>query len=210
MTVADILETIRTENATALSRLGSSKALYAETAGQLDAETVCNAAAAAEYAAYKTLSEWAADESDDDAIAVFESIAEIEYEHFETVKTHSDSVDVEDAAVPKLQTVLRSYTDTIDRAGGLLGRCLVAKKSKEQYTGYFVGDADPQTAQLFRELGSDVTKQQEQTLSLIDSVCETPADYDRAVEAATAVIQAAYEEYTDSLESLGVNPKPVC
>jgi len=119
-------------------------------------------------------------------------------------------VAVEDAAVPKLQTVLRSYTDTIDRAGGLLGRCLVAKKSKEQYTGYFVGDADPQTAQLFRELGSDVTKQQEQTLSLIDSVCETPADYDRAVEAATAVIQAAYEEYTDSLESLGVNPKPVC
>ena len=29
-------------------------------------------------------------------------------------------------------------------------------------------------------------------------------------EAAAVAVQAAYEEYTERLESMGVNPKPVC
>ena len=214
MTSSELRDRIETDNATALSRLGSSKALYAETGGELDTTTVLRAAAVAERAAQETLEAWAEDESHEGARETFESIAAVEAEHFETVVSKLDDPDeIEDsdtADVPAIQTVLREYEATIDRAGALLGRCLVAKKSKEQYTGYFVGDADPRTASVFRELGSDVTEQIEQAIALIEDVCADDADVDRAVEAATAAIQAAYEEYTDSLESMGVNPKPVC
>ena len=86
----------------------------------------------------------------------------------------------------------------------------MAKKSKEQYTGYFVGDADPQTASVFRELGGDVDEQLTRATELVETVCETDEQRDRAASAATAAIDAAYSEYTESLESMGVNPKPVC
>jgi hypothetical protein len=94
--------------------------------------------------------------------------------------------------------------------GGLVGRCLVAKKSKEQYTGYFVGDADPQTASVFRDLGGDVDDQIARAADLIESVCGSDDDREAALAAASEAIQAAYDEYTESLESMGVNPKPVC
>ncbi|WP_138005017.1 rubrerythrin family protein [Halalkalirubrum salinum] len=213
MTSSALRDRIETKNATALSRLGSSKALYAETGGELDATTVLRAAAVAERAAQETLEGWAEDESHEGARETFESIAAVEAEHFETVVSKLDDPadeDLDTSDVPAIQAVLREYEATIDRAGALLGRCLVAKKSKEQYTGYFVGDADPRTASVFRELGSDVTEQIEQALELIEEVCADDADVDQAVEAATEAIQAAYEEYTDSLESMGVNPKPVC
>ncbi|PSQ14952.1 rubrerythrin family protein, partial [Halobacteriales archaeon QS_7_69_60] len=34
--------------------------------------------------------------------------------------------------------------------------------------------------------------------------------WEQAREAASGAIQAAYDEYTERLESMGVNPKPVC
>jgi hypothetical protein len=106
--------------------------------------------------------------------------------------------------------VLRGLDDTVERIGGVIGRCLVAKKSKKQYTGYFTGEADPQTASLFRGLGNDVEEQINAAADLVEGVCESDDDRKRAQAAASEAIQAAYDEYTESLESMGVNPKPVC
>jgi hypothetical protein len=36
------------------------------------------------------------------------------------------------------------------------------------------------------------------------------ADRDVATVAAERVVEAAYEDYVDRLEAMGVNPKPVC
>ncbi|MGM0605173.1 MAG: rubrerythrin family protein [Halobacteriota archaeon] len=212
MNPTTLLDDVTTANSTALSRLGSSKALYAETNGELDAERVRHAAAIAEDAARETFQAWASDESNADAAEAFETIAEQEADHYETVAESLESPPSAAAVddVPAVQLALRDLDGTIERVGGLMGRCLVAKKSKEQYTGYFVGDADPQTAQLFRELGADVDDQLDRTLELLGAVCVTDAEYERAGAAATAAIQAAYEAYTDTLESMGVNPKPVC
>ena len=208
----DFIDTVRTENSTALSRLGSSKALYAETSGELDADTVLWAAAIAEDAARETFEMWAADEANDAAAELFADVAGEEADHYETVAGKLDdppqAVDADE--LPAIQSVLRDSESTVERAGGLVGRCLVAKKSKEQYTGYFVGDADPQTAGVFRDLGSDVDGQLDRAVDLVDAVCETVDDRKQAQTAATAAIQAAYTEYTQSLESMGVNPKPVC
>jgi len=211
MTASDFVDDVREANQTALSRLGSSKALYAETDGELETEQVLRAAAIAEDAASETFAAWADDETDADAAALFERVADEEADHYETVAAKLDEPPrAADNDVPAIQSVLRGFDDTVERAGGLVGRCLVAKKSKEQYTGYFTGEADPKTASLFRGLGSDVNEQINDAAELVDAVCADEADRERARDAAGEAIQAAYEEYTESLEAMGVNPKPVC
>jgi len=208
---SEFLDDVRTDNKTALSRLGSSKALYAETDGDIEADTVLRAAAIAEDTARETFEQWADDEANEAAAGLFADLADQEADHYETVAGKlDDAPDAGDADLPAIQSTLRGFESTVERVGGLVGRCLVAKKSKEQYTGYFVGDADPRTASVFRGLGGDVEDQLDRAAELIESVCETAEDVDRAREAAGEAIQAAYDEYTDSLESMGVNPKPVC
>ena len=208
----DFIDTVRTENSTALSRLGSSKALYAETSGELEAETVLRAAAIAEDAARETFELWADNEAAEAAAELFADVANQEADHYDAVAAEIDdpsrAADVDE--LPAIQVTLRDFESTIERVGGLIGRCLVAKKSKEQYTGYFVGDADPQTASVFRDLGNDVDGQLERAADLVDAVCETSEDRASVQTAATEAIQVAYDEYTQSLESMGVNPKPVC
>ena len=211
MTDSDFVDSVTEANQTALSRLGSSKALYAETDGDLDTDHVLRAAAVAEDAASETFRAWADDEANDDAAALFERVADEEADHYETVADKLDDPPrATDNDLPAIQSVLRGFDDTVERVGGLVGRCLVAKKSKEQYTGYFTGEADPKTASLFRGLGSDVDEQIDAAAELVESVCESDDDRERALDAASEAVQAAYDEYTESLEAMGVNPKPVC
>ena len=211
MTASDFVDSVSEANQTALSRLGSSKLLYAETEGNLDPEHVLRAAAIAEDAASRTFEAWSDDEASDDAADLFASVADEEAAHFETVGDElNDPPQAADSDVPAIQSVLRGFDETVERAGGLVGRSLVAKKSKEQYTGYFTGEADPQTASVFRGLGDDVDDQIDAAADLVDAVCESDADRERAHDAASEAIQAAYDEYTESLEAMGVNPKPVC
>ena len=211
MTASDFVDSVSETNQTALSRLGSSKSLYAETDGELETEQVLRAAAIAEAAASETFAAWADDEEHAEAADRFATVADEEADHYETVAGElDDPPQAADSETPAIQSVLRAFDDTVERVGGLVGRCLVAKKSKEQYTGYFTGQADPQTASLFRGLGDDVDAQIEAAADLIDAICTTDDDRERAHAAASEAIQAAYDEYTESLEAMGVNPKPVC
>ncbi len=209
MTADDFVDRVREENRTALSRLGSSKALYADTGGEMDEETVLRAAAVAERAAGETFAAWAESE-DGEAAEAFRETADEEEDHYERVLGKLDADEVAVDEVPAIQSYLRDLDGTVERAGGFLGRTLAAEKSKDQLVGFFVGQADPQTSQLFRELGSELDGQLERAGSLLDTVCEDDDDWDRALEAASGAIQAAYEEYTERLEEMGVNPKPVC
>ncbi|SEW24316.1 ferritin family protein [Natrinema salifodinae] len=203
------VETVSEENQTALSRLGSSKSLYADTGGDIDTEPVLEATADAEYAAWQTFLEWADDEADDEVREAFERTAEEEQEHYETVDDKLDD-EYEPDAIPALHDYLRDREDTVERVGAFVGRILASQRSKDQVVGYFVGDADPQTASLFRGFGDDLDDQLERSTALLDDVCETDEDWERAQEAATGAIQAAYGEYVETLEGMGANPKPVC
>lgn len=204
----EFTEAVRSDNKTALSRLGSSKSLYADTGGEMDPEPVLHAAAAAEYAAAETYATWADDEPVDEVASAFDVTAAEERNHYDRVVEELDAHDP-DGDVPAIQAYLRDLDDTVERLGGFVGRTIAAEKSKEQLTGFFVGQADPGTSQLFRELGDDLDDQLERALDLLDDHCESDAR-DRALDAADGAIQAAYEEYTERLESMGVNPKPVC
>ncbi|WP_255198320.1 rubrerythrin family protein [Halorarius litoreus] len=209
MTPEEFLDAVRTENKTALSRLGSSKSLYADTQGEMEADAVLTAAADAEYAAYETFDAWADDTDDAEAAEVFAATAAEEQDHYERVASKLDAHEPSDE-VPAIQRRLREFDTTLERLGGLVGRTVAAGKSKDQLTGFFVGQADPKTAQLFREVGGDLDGQLDRATEALAAHCEDETDWQTALDAATAAIQAAYEEYTERLESMGVNPKPVC
>ena len=208
MTPEEFVDAVRTDNKTALSRLGSSKSLFADTQGEMNAADVLTAAATAEHHAAETYEAWADSESGDVAEAFAETARE-ERGHYETVAGELDSHDPGEP--PAIQAYLRGLDETVERLGGFVGRTIAAEKSKEQVTGFFVGDADPQTAALFRGMGDDLDAQMERAKSLLAAECgDDDACWDRALEAANGAIDAAYDEYTDALESMGVNPKPVC
>ena len=201
------IQTIRETNETELSRLGSSKSLFADTGGEMESAAVLEAAATAEYHAAATYDSWAETETGTVAEAFATTAAE-ERSHYERVTAELDAH--EPGPVPPIQSSLRDHEETVERLGGFIGRTLAAEGSKTQITGFFVGNADPQTASLFREMGDDLDAQLARARSCLDEVCDDDAAYERAVEAASAAIEVAYETYTDQLESLGVNPKPVC
>ncbi|OIB55415.1 rubrerythrin family protein [Natrialba sp. SSL1] len=213
-----VLETVRENAQTELSRLGSSKSLYADTGGEIETEPVLEATADAEYAAWQTFSAWADDEPETGAREAFETTAAEEREHLETVLGTLESRGDGDFAVesydptatPALHDYLRTLESTPERVGGFLGRILASKRSKEQVVGYFVGDADPQTAAVFREFGDDLDGQLERAEALVTEYCSSDADREQAIEAATEAIETAYTAYVENLEALGANPKPVC
>jgi len=201
------IQTIRETNETELSRLGSSKSLFADTGGEMESAAVLDAAATAEYHAAATYDSWAETEAGTVAEAFATTAAE-ERSHYERVTAELDAHDP--GPVPPIQSYLRDREETVERLGGFIGRTLAAEGSKTQITGFFVGNADPQTASLFREMGDDLDAQLARARSCLDDVCDDDAGYERAVEVASGALEVAYASYTDELESLGINPKPVC
>lgn len=211
MTDADaFVEAVRETNQTPLSRLGSSKYLYAATGGEIETGPVLEATAHAEHAAWKTFEGWAADESTAAAQDFFEAVAEEERGHYERVVEELGDDVGEPAGLPALHEYLRAQSETPARLGAFVGRTLASKRSKDQVVGYFVGNADPQSAELFRGFSSEVDDQLTRAASLLETLAFTEAQLDRAREAASGAIDAAYDEYVERLESMGVNPKPVC
>jgi len=203
MTAADLLDAVRDDQQTELSRLGSSKTLYADTRGEMEPDVVLAAAAAREGAAHDTFDAWS-DDDHDDAAALFADAAGETAERRDSLD--ADPVD----RTPAIHDVLDDLDGTVERLGGFVGWALVDKKVKEQYTGFFTGQADPQTASTFRSAGSDVEALREEAAELLDAVCEDDDDWDAAEAVAIEVIATAYDEYFETLEDLGVNPKPVC
>lgn len=209
MTPEEFLDRVETENRTALSRLGSSKSLYAATGGDMDVQHVLVAAASAEYHAAETYDQWAMEESDPTAETVWTTTAAEERTHYERVLGELDE-DTESSPPPAIHRYLRDLSTTEARAGGFLGRTLAADRSKSQFTGFFMGQGKTGIASLFRELGADLDERRDRAVDLLGAVCQTYTDWTRATTAADDAIQAAYEEYVTTLEEMGVNPKPVC
>jgi len=207
MTPEEFADAVRSENRTALSRLGSSKSLYADTGGEMDETSVLTAAADAAVAAAETFEAWV-DENEGAASEAFVDAAKSERNRYETILDELDEHDP--GEIPAIQVYLRDLDGAAARAGGLLGHLLVLERKTDQLTGFFVGQASPLTAQTFRELAGEVDDRIEACTALLETLPETDDDRERAVEAAGGAVGAAYDEYFETLKELGVNPKPVC
>jgi len=207
------LADVRAANETALSRLGSSKSLYAFTDGEMTETAVASVAANVSHAAAAELEAYAADAGTEDVADAFSAFGELSAAHAATAE--EITADVPARERHDAVGALADYGDgsgasDVERLGAIVGYALVAKKLAEQSTGFFTGEADPQTASTFRSFGSDVEARRDDVLAALASIVGGDADCDAALEAASAVVRGAYEEYTSRLESMGVNPKPVC
>jgi hypothetical protein len=197
-----LVDTVTDDLETQFSRLGSSKWLYALTDGEMTGEAVRAATAADAAAAAETFVAWA--DADGDAAGTFEALAA-------SAADRRDAVDPgADAADRGLYDALAGLDGTVSRLGGALGYLLVLDRTVGQMVGFFVGDADPSTANEFRDLRSDVDADRGRVVDALDSACSGDDDWDRAAAAATTVVEATYDDYVETLESMGINPKNVC
>ncbi|WP_435348204.1 rubrerythrin family protein [Haloarchaeobius sp. HRN-SO-5] len=206
MNRAEFLDAVRDENQTELSRLGSSKSLYALTGGEMDENDVYAVVQtlAGELAA--TFESWSGDA--DGALATALSAA-VETER-ERAADAAEETDADTDAEGGLYDALDGLKSPVERAAGLVAATLVGKKVQEQLVGFFVGQADPTTASTFRDYGGVLEDRREAALDALESVVDGDDDWETAVETAERVVGGAYEVYTDRLEAMGVNPKPVC
>jgi hypothetical protein len=191
-----LVDTLTDDLETQLSRLGSSKWLYALTDGEMTGEAVRTAAAADAAAAAETFDAWA-----DDA---FDALAA-------SAADRRDAIDA-DASPADRHTydALADIDGTVPRLGGALGYLLVLDRTIGQMVGFFVGDADPSTADDFRDIRDGVDDDRAHVVDALDDACATTDDWDRAADAATAVVEATYDDYVETLESMGIKPKNVC
>lgn len=210
MDATDLQAAVETAQATELDRLGSSKLLIALTDAELDRESVLRAAATSELAARDTFAAWAADEEHTAAADLFSDIAEQEQRHYERVVDLLGE-DIESPGSGPMHGYLRDREGAVERlAGGLLGRTLVSDRTHMQVISFFINEADETAANVFRDLRTETTEAQERGLGLLDSICETDEDWETAEAVANYVIQLAYDDYTDVLVGMGVEPKPIC
>jgi hypothetical protein len=196
---------IRSESETELSRRSSSKALYAATGGEMDAAAVAGATASDARRAAAIVADWADDEAVEAAATLFEDCAA-------TLAAQHERLDPDAASEPldPMYDRLAGLDGTVERLAGLLARTLVAHGVVGQAVGFFVGDADPATADEFRALRGELDDQRERVEATLESVVGGDEDETAALEAATAVVDAAYDWYVETLESMGVKPKNVC
>jgi hypothetical protein len=203
MNADEFTDTLRDDHETPLSRLGSSKSLYALTGGEMDGASVRAAAAGEATVTADVLDDWADDATGEPATLYADIAADAE--------SHVESADADPTAraFPEYDRLADAETPA-DRLGGLLAALLLAETRASQMVGFFVGDADPTTASTFRDVRSDYESNRERVGDRLETVCDAEADWDAARETADDVLETAYDDYVETLESMGVKPKNVC
>lgn len=215
MDADSFLETVEADHETELSRLASSKVLFVLTGGAMDADAVFAAMTSRATAAAETFDEWAGDSADENAAAVFESSADTLRADAEAIEAAANEAGVElESARSELPPPgpmfdrLADLESTRDRAAGLAAWSLIEDGARSQAVGFFVGRADTTAADRFRERRTAVESVRADALDRLAATATD--DWDRAQEAASAIIDAAYGHYVDVLEGMGIKVKPVC
>lgn len=207
-----LLEAVAADNETALSRLASSKVLYALTGGELDDDAVFAAMASRATAAADRFDAWVADEPDADVVETMTAASAALRANAEAIEEAAGGATA-DVDIPDLTPFfdyLAALSGPVERAAGLAAWALVEDGVRSQAVGFFVGRADPASADRFRELRGTVASIQDDAAGLLDDTCESEADWEDAVTAADATVDAAYQHYVAVLEDMGITVKPVC
>jgi hypothetical protein len=199
MDTDEFTDALREAHETPLSRLGSSKSLYALTGGEMTGDAV-RAAVAGEAARAAEAYDDLAAATDGETATLLSDLAASARDQAETAGGTPT-----DRSFPELTALADTETDA-GRLGGALARQLLAETRVAQAVGFFVGDADPQSAETFRSLRGAVETDRDRVADALAAV----DDRETARAAADAVIEAAYDDYVESLEAMGVEPKNVC
>lgn len=210
MEAAEFQRTIEDSMAVELDRLGSSNLLVALTNADLTEEAIVRTVADSERAAAETFAAWAEDEDHERARRAFAEFREQERDHYDRVVAFLDGEHEADANGGELHDRLRSCETTVARLGGVVGRALVGERTHLQVVSFFVNEGDERRADCFRELRAETAAQGDRSAELLEMVCEGSEDRDRARTAAEDLIDTAYDAYAESMDDLGLDPRPIC
>ena len=204
MDAADTIAAVEEATTTERTRIGSDKALIAATGANLAADAVWAATATREAGLAEALEAWAVEAGGGDGEAIADALARAE-------RVASDRLERIDAAPGEpdaLSVHLGSLEGTAERVGGgLLAPALVLDRFYLQVVSFFVNEADEGSADVARELrsgASDLGPARDALAALEESGRE------RAQAAAIEAVGVAYEEHASALESMGLDPKPIC
>ncbi|MFB6075458.1 MAG: transcription antitermination protein [Haloarculaceae archaeon] len=202
MTDETLADAVAAQKRTELDRLGADKALLAFTEAHLDTTAVLGSLAAREAGLRDVYADWA-DDADGEAATAYADAAERAGHRYDRLADGLESVTGgSDALVEHLRGLSGS-----ERAGGLVAAGLVADRTYLQAINFFVNEADERRASLCRDLRADAGDDGEAGERALAALGD---DRDRVLAAATGAIDAAYGQYVDRLEGMGLDPKPVC
>jgi hypothetical protein len=191
-----IEERIRAEAATELERLGSDRGLIALTDADLSSETIRSRITSVLAGTAEVYEEWANDDAFATAAETTRNIA----------ATTSDTA-VKPASDHPLVAALDGLDDQSERVGaGLVALPLVLDGWVLQGVSFFVNEADEAAADQFRKVRAGL----DEVMATGESAVESEEERERATEAALALVEAAYEDYVETLDGLGLDPKTVC
>lgn len=203
---ASLIERVRDEHETALTRLGSDKALIAATNATLEADAVRAVLAGTIAVGQRRLADWA-DTADDSTLA--EALGGGRDRLHGLLDDHDELGSSESRR--HVSDPLEGIDGDLSRAAaGLIGFPMILDPLCLQAVNFFVNEADPVAADAIRAVRAEVADlQQAHRDTVAERATATDAE-DEAVAAAGAVIDAAYTEYVDRLEAMGLDPKPIC
>ena len=204
MDAHEFRDELEAEYETELSRLGSSKAMYAVTGGEMETDAVLEAMADRAAASADVFSAWAEDA--ESGTEVFAAVASEQREHAERIAGEADYDPT--STNTALHEHLRDLDAPAERAAGLVAWALIEDRTLSQAVGFFVGDASPASANLFRTVRGETEDRLADAIDLLDAL--GAEDWEAAQVAAGETVEAAYSHYVETLEGLGVKVKPVC
>lgn len=194
------IDAVRDQTETERDRLGSDKVLIAATDATLETEVVLTTAATRESGLADALGQWAA-EADSDVATQFEGAAEAAAER-------ADRIDADAGDLGGFIDHLETVSGTARRVGaGLVAAPLVADRFYLQVVSFFINEADEGRADTFREIRGEASALDDGETAL-EHLSESEREV--AAAAATEAIEAAYDDYAETLEAMGLDPKPIC
>ncbi len=203
------LDDIRAGRQTELDRLGSDKALLAVTGADLSAGAVLETVALSLEGLQATLSEWAGETTADPAREAFAGAVASLGADCERIESELDAGTAGEPPAP-IPTV-RGFEQPVERvAAAFVGHGLVLSGTLLQAVSFFVNEAEQGRADLMRELRSAADDRVDDGAATLDVLCAAEGDWDDARTAAHEVVDAAYDEYVETLSGVGIDPKPVC
>jgi len=209
MNAQTFVDDVREDNRTALDRLASEKALLAVTGADISSEGILGTVASSLAGLQTTVEEWAAESTDPATRDLFEgTAASLEAQHERTVgELDGDPGGNPPVPIPTVGT----FEDPVERVGAaFVGHGLVFDGVLLQAVSFFVNEAETRRADLMRDLRSAASDRVDDGASTLDSLCAGDTEWSRAESAVTQVIDAAYDDYAETLDRMGIDPKPVC
>ena len=201
MDATDTIAAVEEATTTERSRLGSDKALIAATGADLSADAIWAAAATRESGLADALDSWVSDAGDDAVTDAFDRAGQAAADRAARIGASPGDPDA-------LSTHLGTLEGTPARVGaGLVAPALVLDRFYLQVVSFFVNEADEGSADVVRALrseASDLDSARDALAALGES------ERERAQDAAVEAVGVAYDEYASTLDSMGLDPKPVC